>query len=84
MSLLFKIQYLLTAVKDNGEFGPVAGAIVGGWFRVLFGGLWGSGDRLMSVFGWKICEWVGVKFEVLIFGATMSVLQGFEALCPKK
>jgi hypothetical protein len=40
--------------------------------------------RLMSVFGWKIREWVGVKFEVLIFGATMSVLQGFEALCPKK
>jgi len=38
----------------------------------------------MSVFGWKICEWVGVKFEVLIFGATMSVLPGFEALCPKK
>ena len=62
----------------------VAGAIVGGRFRVLFGGLWGSGDRLMSVFGWKICEWVGVKFEVLIFGATMSVLTGFEAHCPKK
>jgi len=38
----------------------------------------------MSVFGWKIREWVGVKIEVLIFGATMSVLQGFEALCPKK
>ncbi len=56
----------------------------GARFRVLFGGLWGSGDRLMSVFGWKIREWVGVKIEVLIFGATMSVLQGFEALCPKK
>jgi hypothetical protein len=40
--------------------------------------------RLMSVFGWKIREWVGVKFELLIFGATMSVLQGFEALCLKK
>ena len=39
---------------------------------------------LMSVFGWKIREWVGVKFEVLIFGATIYVLQGFEALCPKK
>jgi hypothetical protein len=38
----------------------------------------------MSVFGWKIREWVGVKIEVLIFGARMYVLQGFEALCLKK
>jgi hypothetical protein len=39
---------------------------------------------LMSVFGWKIREWVGVKFEVLRFGATMYVLQWFEALCLRK
>ena len=39
---------------------------------------------LMSVFGVKIREWVGVKIEVLNFGATMYVLQEFEALCLKK
>lgn len=37
----------------------------------------------MCVFGWKIREWVGVKIEVLNFGATMYVLQEFEALCLK-
>ncbi|MEG4851172.1 hypothetical protein QUB10_09685 [Microcoleus sp. B5-D4] len=35
----------------------------------------------MSVFGWKIREWVGVKIEVLNFEARMYVLQEFEALC---
>ena len=29
---------------------------------------------LMCVFGWKIREWLGVKIEVLILGATMYVL----------
>ena len=38
---------------------------------------------LMCVFGWKIREWVGVKIEVLNFGATIYVLQEFEALCLK-
>ena len=38
---------------------------------------------LMCVFGWKIREWVGVKIEVLNFGATMYVLQEFEAFCLK-
>jgi len=52
------------------------GFCLGGFGEVVIG--------LMSVFGWKIREWVGVKIEVLIFGATMSVLQGFEALRPKK
>jgi hypothetical protein len=36
--------------------------------------LWGSGDRLMSVFGWKMRLCVGVKIEVLNFGATLYVL----------
>lgn len=39
---------------------------------------------LKCVFGWKIRESVGVKIEVLNFGATMFVLQEFEALCLKK
>ena len=38
---------------------------------------------LMCVFGWKIRESVGVKIEVLNFGATMYVLEEFEALCLK-
>jgi hypothetical protein len=62
----------------------VAGAIVGGGFGFCLGGFGEVAIGLMSVFGWKIREWVGVKFEVLIFGATMSVLPGFEALCRKK
>jgi len=57
---------------------------LGGGFGYCLGGFGEVVIGLMCVFGWKIREWVGVKFEVLIFGATMSVLQGFEALCPKK
>ena len=57
---------------------------MGGGFGYCLGGFGEVVIRLMSVFGWKIREWVGVKIEVLIFGATMSVLQGFEALCLKK
>jgi len=39
---------------------------------------------LEFVFGFKIREWVGVKIEVLNFRAIMYVLEGFEALQPKK
>ena len=39
---------------------------------------------LKCVFGWKIRESVGVKIEVLNFGATMFVLQEFEVLQPIK
>lgn len=38
---------------------------------------------LDCVFGWKIREWVGVKIEVLNFGAIIYLLQGFDALQQK-
>ena len=56
---------------------------MGRGFGYCLGGFGEVAIGLMCVFGWKIREWVGVKIEVLNFGATIYVLQEFEALCLK-
>ncbi|MEG4629062.1 hypothetical protein QUB56_05320 [Microcoleus sp. AR_TQ3_B6] len=49
----------------------VAGAIVGGGFGFCLGGFGEVAIGLMSVFGWKMRLCLGVKIEVLNFGAIM-------------